>query len=327
MNGDESPDISVLIPMYNEEKNIDMLFQRLIPVLKSLNMSYEIVCVNDGSRDSTLQKLTLASIQYPEIKIINFARNFGKEAAMTASLDFSKGKCAVPIDSDLQDPPELIKQMVEKWKEGFDVVHAVRSTRQGETFFKKTTARIFYKFINFLSEVPVPPNVGDFRLMDRRVVNAVRTLGERNRFMKGIFAWVGFSQTSIYYDREPRYMGSTKWNYWKLWNFALDGILMFSSMPLKIWSYIGFFISTLAFTYAFFLITRTMILGIDVPGYASTIVTGLFLGGIQLIGLGVIGEYIARIYIESKGRPIYIVSEIYEKGAVKKNSFESDFRN
>ncbi len=304
-----SPFITIIAPFYNEGSNSIEFFKILIPVIEQISTDYEVICINDGSKDSTLDFLNQARKNNSKIKIINFSRNFGKEAALTAGLFYSKGKIVVPIDSDLQDPPELILQMVEKWKAGYDVVYAKRAVRHGETWLKIITAEYFYKFIQYLSDVYIPKDVGDFRLMDRKVVDALNNLPERNRFMKGLFAWVGFSQTEIEYDRKPRYNGSSKWNYWKLWNFALGGIFMFSNIPLKIWSYLGFIVSGFAFIYSIFRIIRVSIHGIDVPGYDSTIVIILFLGGIQLIGLGVLGEYMARMFDEIKQRPIFIVSE------------------
>ncbi|WP_017306160.1 glycosyltransferase family 2 protein [Spirulina subsalsa] len=303
--------LSIVVPIYNEESNLDALFNRLETVLENLNLSYEMICVNDGSRDNSLQGLIAHHQRNPRIKIINLSRNFGKEIALTAGLDHTTGQAVIPIDSDLQDPPELIGELVAQWRAGYDVVYATRRSRQGETKLKKLTATLFYRTIGKMSNIAIPPNTGDFRLLDRRVVEALKTLPERTRFMKGLFTWVGYKQTAVYFDREPRFQGKTTWNYWKLWNFALDGIISFSSLPLKVWSYMGLAVSIFAFFYAVFLIIRTLMLGVDVPGYASTIVSVLFLGGIQLISLGVIGEYLGRIYEEVKGRPLYLVRDIY----------------
>ncbi|WP_017660140.1 glycosyltransferase family 2 protein [Baaleninema simplex] len=304
-------DISVVVPIYNEEENLDYLFDRLCRNLDKIGLTYEIVCVNDGSRDRSLVELIRHHQQNSAIKVVNLSRNFGKEIALTAGIDYARGRGVVPIDADLQDPPELIEIMVNKWKEGYDVVYAKRRARQGETWFKRFTANNFYRIIGRMSDVPIPRDTGDFRLMDRRVVEALKQLPERNRFMKGLFAWVGFEQIAIEYDRDRRYAGTTKWNYWKLWNFALDGIAAFSSLPLKIWSYLGLAISLLSMIYAGFLIVRTVISGIDVPGYASLMVAVLFLGGVQLISLGAIGEYLGRIYEEVKKRPLYFVRDTY----------------
>ena len=303
--------ISVVVPLYNEQENIDALFRRLLAVLEALNTSYEVICVNDGSRDNTLKNLVEYHQLYPQIKVVNLSRNFGKDIAMSAGIDYSQGMAVIPIDADLQDPPELIAEMIEKWHEGYDVVYASRRVRIGESWFKRFSAEGFYQVINKLSRVSIPPNTGDFRLIDRRVVESIKKMPERQRFMKGIFAWVGYKQTSILFDREPRYQGQTKWNYWKLWNFAIDGITSFSFLPLKVWTYVGLIIALVSLVYASFLILRTIIFGIDVPGYASLMVAILFLGGIQLLTLGIIGEYIGRVYEEVKGRPLYLVRDCY----------------
>jgi glycosyltransferase involved in cell wall biosynthesis len=274
-------------------------------------MTYEIICVNDGSKDNSLQFLIKHYHQNPSIKIVNLSRNFGKEIAMSAGIDYAIGDAVIPIDADLQDPPELIKDLVSKWEEGYDVVYAVRRSRQGESWLKRFTANNFYRVIDWMSPINIPRNTGDFRLLDQKVVKALKLLPERRRFMKGLFSWVGFNQTAIEYDRQPRYQGNTKWNYWKLWNFALEGITSFTSLPLKVWSYIGLTISMLSFFYASFLIIRTLIFGIELPGYASLMVVILFLGGVQLITLGIIGEYLGRVYDEVKGRPLYLVKESY----------------
>ncbi|MEM7593851.1 MAG: glycosyltransferase family 2 protein [Cyanobacteria bacterium P01_A01_bin.83] len=306
-----SVEISVVVPLYNESQSIEYLFTRLTPVLEQLNTSYEVICVNDGSQDDTLPRLIGCRQKNSAIKIVNLSRNFGKEIALTAGIDYASGAAVIPIDADLQDPPELISQLIAKWREGYDVVYATRRSRQGETWIKKISAIAFYHTIGKMSHVPIPANTGDFRLLDRRVVTAIKKLPERTRFMKGLFAWVGFKQTSVLFDREPRYSGTTTWNYWKLWNFALDGIISFSFLPLKVWSYIGVTISMISLLYALILVLRTLIFGVDVPGYASLMVAILFLGGIQLITLGVLGEYLGRVYEEVKGRPLYFVREEY----------------
>ncbi len=303
--------ISVIVPVYNEQENLDYLFQRLLGVLAGLDLTYEVICINDGSKDDTLKDLLDYHHQHPEIKIVNLSRNFGKEIALSAGLDYTQGDVVVIIDADLQDPPELIGELLVKWREGYDVVYATRRSRAGETWLKRFTAFGFYRVLNLISEVAIPDNTGDFRLLDRRVVEALRQLPEKNRFMKGLFSWVGYKQTAVVFDRPPRHRGSSSWNYWKLWNFALEGFTSFSFMPLKIWSYVGLAIAIPAVFYATYLILRTLIFGIDVPGYASLMVAVLFLGGIQLVTLGVIGEYLGRIYHEVKGRPLYFVRDIY----------------
>jgi glycosyltransferase involved in cell wall biosynthesis len=304
-------ELSVVVPVYNEEQNLDYLFERLTSVLNRLNMTYEIVCVNDGSKDNTIERLIEHHQENPAIKVVNLSRNYGKEIALSAGLDYTTGDAVVPIDADLQDPPELIADLVAKWREGYDVVLATRRSRQGESWIKRLTANAFYRIIDRISHVPIPRDTGDFRLIDRRVVDAIKQLPERNRFMKGLFAWVGFKQTSILYDRPSRYKGETTWNYWRLWNFALDGITSFSFIPLKVWSYIGLLVAIPAFFYASFLVIRTVLFGVDLPGYASIMVAVLFLGGVQLVSLGVLGEYLGRVYEEVKGRPLYLVRESY----------------
>ena len=304
-------DISIVVPLYNEELNIDYLLERLRSVLSHLNMTYEIVAVNDGSRDNTLECLIEHHLQDPRLKVVNLSRNYGKEIALSAGLDHANGEAVIPIDADLQDPPELIEDLVAKWQEGYDVVYATRRSRQGESWLKRLTANAFYRIIDSMSRVPIPRDTGDFRLIDRRVVDAIKRLPERTRFMKGLFAWVGYKQTSVLFDRPSRYKGGSKWNYWRLWNFALDGITSFSFVPLKVWSYIGLLVAIPSFFYATFLVLRTLVLGIDLPGYASIMVAVLFLGGVQLVSLGVIGEYLGRVYEEVKGRPLYLVRETY----------------
>lgn len=317
----DAVELSVVVPLYNEESNIDYLFERLMLVLKEMKTSYEIVCVNDGSRDNTLACLVEYHQRYPAIKVINLSRNFGKEIALSAGIDYACGAAIIPIDADLQDPPELIGELVAKWREGYDVVYATRRSRQGESWLKRITAGAFYETIDKMSRVPIPANTGDFRLLDRRVVEAIKQMPERTRFMKGLFAWVGFKQTSVLFDRKPRFKGATTWNYWKLWNFAIDGITSFSFLPLKIWGYVGLIISFVSLLYAAFLVLRTLIFGTDVPGYASLMVAVLFLGGVQLLTLGIIGEYLARVYEEVKARPLYLVRACYgfEKKQVDEN--------
>ncbi len=306
-----SVELSIVLPCYNEAENLDYLFERLTSVLARLPLTYEIVCVNDGSQDETWLRLREHHHRDPHIKVVNFSRNFGKEIALTAGIDFTQGAAVIPLDADLQDPPELIPDMVALWQQGYDVVYGVRRSRQGESWLKRLTANMFYRFLSRLSRVPIPRNTGDFRLMDRKVVHAIQQMRERTRFMKGIFAWVGYNQTALYYDRAPRYQGQTKWNYWRLWNLAVEGITSFSSVPLRVWSYVGVSISGLAFLYACVLIMRTLIHGVDVPGYASLLVIVLFLGGIQLLSLGIMGEYLGRIFEEVKERPLYLVRDSY----------------
>lgn len=305
-----SPILSIIIPCYNEATNLDKLFDRLFQSLERLSLSYEVICVNDGSRDDTLNCLITYCDRYHALKVISLSRNFGKDIALTAGIDHSCGQAVVPLDADLQDPPEILSEMVNLWQQGFDVVYATRIRRQ-ESWLKRLTAHGFYQILGWLSAVPIPANTGDFRLMDRRVVDALGKMPERNRFMKGLFTWVGFKQTAVYFDRPSRYRGQSKWSYWQLWNFALNAIFSFSVKPLQVWIYIGLCISTLALIYAFWLVLRTFIFGVDLPGYPSLMVAVLFMGGIQLLTLGIMGEYLGRIYEEVKRRPLYLVRDRY----------------
>ncbi|MEM9571070.1 MAG: glycosyltransferase family 2 protein [Pseudomonadota bacterium] len=303
------PTLSIIVPMYNEESAIDVFFKRLRAALMTVTKSYEIVCVNDGSRDQTLTMLRRHAADDARVKIVNLSRNFGKEIALSAGLDHATGDAVIPIDADLQDPPEIIPLMVAKWRGGAKLVLAKRRDRSSDSWLKRLTANGAYWLFSKLTHPQIPQNVGDFRLMDRDVVNAIIRLPERTRFMKGLFTWVGYEAEIVEYDRDPRSAGETKWNYWKLWNFAIDGITSFSSLPLRIWSYLGFGVSVLALTYLAWIIASTMVLGLDVPGYASLMSVILFFNGISLIGIGVIGEYLGRIFNEVKARPLYIVSE------------------
>ena len=307
----EDTELSIIVPMYNEDSGLDIFFREIERVLENEKLSYEIICINDGSDDSTLTDLLTHRNRNPAIKIINLSRNFGKEAALSAGLNHCCGRAVIPIDADLQDPVDLIPELVAKWKEGYDVVYATRTSREKDNFFKRKTAHWFYNIYNSISARPIPANTGDFRLIDGSIVDIIKQLPERNRFMKGLFNWVGFKQTGIEYTRQERVAGASKWNYWKLWNFALDGITSFSTVPLRICTYLGLLVSATAFIYMLFLIIRTMIHGIDVPGYASVMVVVLMIGGIQLTFLGVIGEYLGRVFQETKQRPLYIVSDLY----------------
>lgn len=302
--------LSILVPMYNEAEVIPAFFETINKVLVGIGMDYEIICVNDGSKDNTLEQLAARATQDPRIKVVSFSRNFGKEAAMTAALDHASGDAAIPIDADLQDPPELILDMLRKWNEGFDVVYARRSSRSHDSLVKRKTARWFYNLFNRLSEVDIPENVGDYRLISRRVMEAIKSLPEKERFMKGLFCWPGFKSVTIEFERQIRAGGGTKFNYWKLWNFALSGITSFSTIPIRMGLYLGLLIAGVAFLYSCYIITKTLVYGIDEPGYASIMVAVLFLGGVQLFFLGLMGEYIGRIYKEVKNRPLYIVERV-----------------
>lgn len=304
-----TPDVelSVIVPMCNEESSIEAFFSRLFPVLAALSLPFEVICINDGSRDETLDVLLSFRKQHREIKIVDFARNFGKEIALTAGIDLASGKAVVMIDADLQHPPEAITLFLGKWREGFDIVYGQRRSRRDETPAKRHLARLFYGLLNRMSEVAIPQDAGDFRLLDRAVVESLRRFGERNRFMKGLFAWVGFRQVAVPFDVEHRVAGKSKWSLFKLWNFAIEGIVSFSSVPLRIWSYVGALVAGLSLLYAVFMFGRTLLMGIDVPGFASIIVAIFFFGGVQLLGLGIIGEYLARVFSEVKQRPMYLV--------------------
>lgn len=302
-----NPDISLIVPCHNEQENLPTLYSRVKAVMEKTEKSWEMVCVNDGSKDNTLEHLMGLHQQDPRVVVIDLSRNFGKEAALTAGLDHACGNCAIPLDADLQDPPELIPELLAKWQEGYDVVNAVRLSRDGESWLKRASAHAFYRVINRMSVVDIPADTGDFRLLSRPVLDALKMLPERRRFMKGLFAWVGFRTTNIYYHREPRYAGKTTWNYWRLWNFAVEGITSFSQVPLQLAAHLGLAVSGLAFLYAIYMIIGTLAFGNPVKGYPSMMVTLLFLGGVQLIALGVIGEYLGRIYEEAKGRPVYLV--------------------
>jgi len=317
-------EISVISPVFNEEEVISDFLNRITLILKSITESFEIICVNDGSKDGTLDLIVERRKTDPRIHIINLSRNFGKEAALTAGLDHARGRAVIPIDADLQDDPELIPDMVSKWREGYDVVVAVRSNRKSDSFLKRTTANAFYRIIKRTSGASITPNAGDFRLLDRRVVNALKQLPERTRFMKGLFPWLGFHQAFITYKRAPRAAGASKWRYWRLWNFALEGITSFTSLPLLIWTYVGSIIAFSSFIYALYIVLRTLIYGVDVPGYASIIVLLLFLSGINLLSIGILGEYVARIFLEVKRRPLYIIRDIYGLENRLKNKTNGD---
>lgn len=306
------PLLSVVCPMHDEACVLDVFFQRLGEVVDRLGVSAEFVCVNDGSRDDTLARLRAWQQRDARIRVIDLSRNFGKEAALSCGIDHALGQAVVPMDADLQDPPELIGEMLAVWRQGFDVVLAQRTDRSSDSLLKRVTADWFYRLHNWIAEAPMPPNVGDFRLMDRRVVEALKTLPERRRFMKGLFAWVGFRQATIPYARATRAAGRTKFSGWKLWNLALEGITSFSTVPLRVWTYLGGVIALMAFVFGLFVVGHTLMYGRDWPGYASLITVVSFLGGVQLIGLGILGEYLGRIFAETKGRPVYIVRERYD---------------
>ena len=298
--------LSVVVPAYNEEEVLPEFHRRLSEVLEKLNVSSEILYVNDGSSDATLK--TIKAFQDPRVAVIDLSRNFGKEIALTAGLDHACGEAVIVIDADLQDPPELIPELVEKWQAGYDVVYARRTERNGESFLKKASAKLFYRVIQGVSRVKIPEDTGDFRLLSRRAVESLKQLRESHRFMKGLFAWIGYPQIAVNYRRDPRFAGKTKWNYWQLWNFALEGITSFTINPLKIATYLGLLTAAGSFTYALFVIYKTLVFGDPVRGYPSLMVVVLFLGGVQLMSLGVIGEYLGRMFNETKQRPLYFIN-------------------
>ena len=305
--------LSVVVPAYDEAAVLPEFHRRLVSVLDALatDVDAEIVYVNDGSQDATMPLLVGFHERDPRVTVINLSRNFGKEQAMSAGLQHARGAATVVIDADLQDPPELIPEMLAAWRDGADVVDMRRRSRSGESWLKRATAHLFYRAINRLSEVPIPHDTGDFRLLSRRAVDALNEMPERNRFMKGLFAWIGFEHTSLSYDREPRAAGTSKWHYWKLWNFALEGITSFSVGPLKVASYVGILTALLAFAYAAYFLVKTLVSGDPVPGFPTLIVVISFLGGLQLMAIGILGEYVGRLFLETKHRPLFLVGEFH----------------
>lgn len=304
--------LSIVVPVYNEVETVGIFVNEIIQLFKQRpGITLEIIFINDGSTDETLEHLLTIQKTYHQIKIVDLSRNFGKEAALTAGLQIASGQAIVPIDVDLQDPPEIILEMIQKWQDGYEVVLGCRSNRDSDSWAKRTSANIFYRIHNKIADPKLPENVGDFRLMDRCVVDALKELPESRRFMKGLFAWVGFRTAVVNYTRRERVAGTTKFNGWRLWNFALEGVTSFSTDPLRIWTYLGIIVSIFSFIMAFFIALKVLISGIDIPGYASLMIAVTFLGGLQLIGIGVIGEYLGRTYLESKRRPVYLVRRIY----------------
>ena len=306
--------ISLVIPVHNEESAIKPFLQGVRAALADApaGHSYEFVFVNDGSRDGT--ELVIRGLQQsdPEIRLVNLSRNFGKEAALCAGLEQARGAAVIPIDVDLQDPPEAIPEMIAKWQSGAQVVNARRGNRQTDTWFKRHTAGMFYRIFNALADQPIPSNVGDFRLLDRQVVDVLNSIGERVRFNKAIFSWVGFQTDEVVIHRGTRSEGTSAWTYWRLWNLALDAIFSSSTKPLRIWTYTGFAISALSFLYALFILMRTLFFGIEVPGYASTVLLILTFGGLNLFAIGILGEYIGRIFTEVRERPLYVIRSIHD---------------
>jgi polyisoprenyl-phosphate glycosyltransferase len=303
--------LAVVVPAYNEGEGLRDFHARLAPVLAALpELDGRVLYVDDGSRDDTWSVIESLAASDPRVDGLKLARNFGKELALTAGLDHADADAVVVIDADLQDPPELIPQFVARWREGYDTVYGTRLEREGETWLKRFTAAAFYRVMGRLSATPIPRDTGDFRLLSRRTVEALRGVRERHRFMKGLFAWVGFRQVALPYHRDARHKGSSKFDYWKLWNFALEGITSFSTAPLRIATYVGVLTALLAFGAGAWIVVRTLLWGDPVAGYPSLMVAMLFLGGMQLMALGIIGEYLGRLYMEAKARPLYLVDRL-----------------
>ncbi len=302
--------LSIVVPVMNEEAAIERFLEAVDRALGDVVPRLEILFVDDGSTDETLVRLRQRVSLDPRVRVISLTRNFGKEAAMTAGLDHARGDAVVPMDVDLQDPPEVILEFIRLWQDGgYDMIYGIRGSRDEDTQAKRTSAGLFYRFFNRLAETHIPSNAGDFRLLDRRVVEAIKRLPERNRFMKGLFSWPGYRSIGVYYDRPARASGASKFNFWKLWNFAIDGLVSFSTWPLRIWMYFGAVIAGLAFLYILLLVGRVIVVGNDVPGYASLMTAVLFFGGMQLLSVGILGEYVGRLFIETKQRPLYLVAE------------------
>jgi glycosyltransferase involved in cell wall biosynthesis len=299
--------LSIVVPVFNEAAVLPAFHAELREVMGTTGCTYEVIYIDDGSTDGSLQLLLGLRDTYESVAIVELSRNFGKEVALSAGLDHARGDAVIVMDADLQDPPELIHQFLLEWRNGYDVVYGQRTDRRGDSRLKVLTASWFYRVINALSDVEIPRDVGDYRLLSRRAVDALMALPERRRYMKGLYAWIGYPQKAVPYIREPRQAGQTKWNYWRLWNFALEGITSFSDTPLKIATYLGVVTSGFAFFYGIYLLIRTLVWGNPVPGYPSLIIVVLFLGGVQLVCLGILGEYLARTYHEVKARPLYFV--------------------
>ncbi len=303
------PKLTVVVPAYNESEGLREFHARVSAVLDGLDLDTEVLYVDDGSRDDTWDIMCALRDADPRVSTLRLARNFGKELALTAGLDHVDADAAVVIDADLQDPPELIPTFVQHWREGYDVVYGTRASRAGETGFKKLTASGFYRVMEKLSSTPIPRDTGDFRLLSRRALDALGQVRERQRFMKGLFTWVGFRQLPVVYHRDPRHAGETKWNYWKLWNFAIEGITSFSGAPLKLATYFGLLTAVVAFAFGLWVLGKAVLFGDPVRGYPSLMVVVLFIGGAQLMALGVIGEYLGRLYVEAKQRPLYLIDQ------------------
>jgi glycosyltransferase involved in cell wall biosynthesis len=303
------PELTIILPFHNESGSIANLFRRLYPVLGQIGLSYEIICVDDGSSDATFDTLVHQRQFDQRIKVIRFARNFGKETALTCGLQFAKGKAAITLDSDLQHPPEVIPDLIKKWRQGTEMVYATRANRNTDGKLRRLFSRAFYAVFRKIADIQIPYGAGDFCLLDRKVIDAINAMPERNRFMKGLTAWVGFRQGTVPFDVATRDSGTSHFSFFRLVRFAFDGLSAFSTLPLRIWTWCGAAVSVGAIAYAFYLIFDTLVYGVSVPGYASLMVGISFLGGLQLLSLGVIGEYMARIFTEVKARPLYFVSD------------------
>lgn len=313
--------ITILIPCYNEENSIEILYEHLQKVINQLQeYNFQVLLVNDGSKDNTLAKMQELHEKDPAVSYLSLSRNFGKENAMLAGLDYADGDAAILMDADLQDPPELIPQMLLEWEKGYDDVYARRRTRAGETWFKKASAHWYYRILQKFSDIDIPADVGDFRLLDRQAVDALCLLREKQRYTKGLFCWIGYNKKELLFDREPRAVGNSKMNFIKLFGLAVDGITSFSVAPLRVASVLGIFISSIAFLYLLFVVGKTLLFGDPVAGYPSMISIILFMGGIQLVVLGIIGEYVGRIFYEAKGRPDYLVSEYNGKKVYRESN-------
>ena len=302
--------VSLVVPVYNEEQAVGVFYRSVRQEASLHEHAVEIVFINDGSSDRTAEYAQALALADSHVVLINFSRNFGKEAALFAGLEYATGDAVIPMDVDLQDPVEVIPQLLAEWQKGADVVLAKRRDRTSDGYFKRRSASLFYHLLNRISYTHIEENVGDFRLMDRKVVDVIKALPEQQLFMKGVLSWAGFNVAIVEYDRAPRAVGQSKFNAWKLWNLALDGITSFSTLPLRLWSYIGGGISLLALVYAGYLVVDKVLFGNAVPGYPSLMTAILFLGGVQLIGIGILGEYVGRIYMEAKHRPRYVIKEI-----------------
>ncbi|MEL6867466.1 MAG: glycosyltransferase family 2 protein [Bacteroidota bacterium] len=302
-------DISVIIPVYNEEDNIQMLWQRLTEVMQDLGVAYELIFVNDGSRDQSIYLVKALAKEHPEVKYIDFSRNFGHQIAVTAGLDKANGEAVVIIDADLQDPPELIIKMYQKLREGYEVVYAKRKSRKGESWLKRWTAKTFYRILSRITSISIPVDTGDFRIIDRRIVNILREMPEKNKYLRGQISWIGFRQTYVEYERQERHAGETGYTYSKMLRFAIDGITGFSDLPLKIVTYFGFIVSGFAFFVMIYALYSRFILKVYEPGWTSMILSVLFIGGIQMIAIGIIGEYLSRMNNNIRNRPLYIVKD------------------